>query len=138
MKLAALISIVILGVVGCASTSSNEDPFAEMFGGVPAERADRIAAGLSAHPLGSPQNPIRVNMPEGQRTYLSRLRCEDGQAPKFQRLGSDGLGPYGQIIDSYQVDCVASAPLTSVLSLDMYHPTHVETLAPAGFTIVAP
>ena len=138
MKPAGLLSILALGVTGCASSDIGDDPFAEMFSGVPAERADRIAEGLSTYPLGSPQNPIRVNMPAGQRAYLSRLRCADGQIPKYERLGSDGIGPYGQIIDTYKVDCAGSTPATGVLSLDMYHPTHIETEAAPGFTIVAP
>lgn len=124
-------------ISGCASgTAMPDDPFAEMFSGVPAERADRIAAGLTGHPLGSEANPVRVNMPPGQRDYLSRLRCSDNRAPQFERIGSMGMGPYGQIVDGYDVQCPGSSPDKTTLYLDMYHPTYVETQAPPGFTLV--
>ena len=32
-------------------------------------------------------------MPQGQHAYLRRLRCGDGQAPQFGRIGNFGLGP---------------------------------------------
>ena len=120
----------------CATSDSGGDPFAAMVAGVPAAQADAIAARLADKPLGTAQNPIRANMPPGQRDYLARLRCANGVAPTFQRIGSTGMGPYGQLVDAYQVDCPGSTPATSVIHLDMYHPNHVETQAPAGFTLV--
>jgi len=134
----ATVTAIALGLLaaGCATPSDTSDPLLEMFNGVPAARADQIAAGLNRHPLGSAANPVRVNMPEGQRAYLSRLRCADARAPQFQRIGSMGVGPYGQIVDAYDVRCTGSTPASSTLHLDMYHPTHVETHAPPGFTIV--
>ena len=139
MKAIPLLIALGLSVAACAGgTSSGDDPFAEMFSGVPAGRSDAIAARIAHHPFGSAENPIRVNMPPGERDYLSRLRCADGRTPTFQRVGSMGIGPYGQVIDGYQVDCPGSAPASSLLHMDMYHPTHVETEAPQGFTIAAP
>jgi hypothetical protein len=138
MKYAHLLIGLGLLAAGCASTGSSEDPFADMFGGVTIEKSERIAATVAGKPLGSAENPVRANMPPGQRAYLSRLRCADGQAPSFQRMGSMGDGPYGMIMDGYEVVCAGSTPATSVIYIDMYHPTHVETQAPAGFTIVAP
>ena len=136
MKAIPALFAAALLLAGCATSEPDGDPLAEMLSGVPAARGDAIAARIADKPLGSAQNPIRVYMPPGERDYLSRLRCASGAAPTFQRIGSVGMGPYGQIVDAYQVDCVGSTPASSVLHIDMYHPTHVETRAPAGFTIV--
>ncbi|APE27379.1 hypothetical protein BMF35_a0550 [Aurantiacibacter gangjinensis] len=86
-----------------------------------------------AHPLGSAENPVRTAQPSGQRAYLSRLRCADGSTPAYQRIGSFGFGPYGNIVDGYEVRCPDADPKTVVM--DMYHPGHVEERAVAGFTI---
>ncbi len=85
-------------------------------------------------PLGSEANPVRANMPVGQRAYLDRLRCSDGSAPDYERVGNYGSGPYGSIIDGYQVDCGDSAPGEVLIFMDMYH-RHVENEAVPGFTI---
>jgi hypothetical protein len=53
---------------------------------------DRRVAAAQAFPLGSRQNPVRVAIPPGQRAYLARLRCPDGQAPAFERTGNLGPG----------------------------------------------
>jgi hypothetical protein len=81
------------------------------------------------------QNPVRADGPMGQRAYLQRLRCADGTAPKFQRSGSFGTGPYGTILDLYSVQC-GDAPATEV-QMDMYH-EHIEATPIPGFTIVPP
>ncbi len=133
-RFAPCVALLVLG--GCASGMESDDPFADIFGGVPEGRATRVAAQVAAYPLGSEENPVRVNMPAGQRAYLSRLRCADGKAPTFHRIGSAGDGPYGTIMDGYQVDCPGSQPASNVIFLDMYHPNHVETKAPPGYTIV--
>ena len=36
---------------------------------------EQAIAAAGAHPLGTVENPIRVGGPEGERTYLARLRC---------------------------------------------------------------
>ena len=92
-------------------------------------------AGNSAA-LGSQQNPIRVNMPAGERDYLSRLRCSDGSAPQFQRMGNAGVGVFGNIVDVYDVRCLNGTPARSEIWMDMYFPSYRETNAPPGFTIV--
>jgi hypothetical protein len=138
MKYAHLLIGAALLSGACASTATTGDPFAEMFSGISIEKSDRIAADVADEPLGSMANPVRANMPSGQRAYLARLRCANHQAPTFERRGSMGMGPYGMIVDAYNVTCASSSPASSVIYLDMYHPTHVETGAPAGFTIVAP
>lgn len=86
------------------------------------------------HPLGSRKNPIRVNMPAGQRSYLGRLRCPDDTAPAFSRDGSVGIGPYGSILDVYSVICPGDPPRLTKIFMDMYHPDHIETAPPEGFT----
>jgi hypothetical protein len=83
--------------------------------------------------LGSKENPVRCNMPRGERAYLNRLRCADNKAPAYHRIGSFGLGPYGNIIDGYNVKCEDKDPVT--VFMDMYH-DHVEKEAVPGFTIV--
>ncbi|MGE3143912.1 MAG: hypothetical protein AB7L65_11380 [Hyphomonadaceae bacterium] len=96
----------------------------------------RLIEEASRHPLGSQQNPVRVNMPPGERAYLNRLRCSDGSAPGYIRVGNGGPGVFGSIVDIYDVRCSNGEPRESQIWMDMYHPTHDETAAPPGFTIV--
>lgn len=127
----------LLGVAGCASAPESEmsDLLGFMGGVGPAESA-RIARTLADKPLGSAHNPVRADMPAGQRAYLSRLRCANGRGPAFERIGSFGAGPYGSIIDGYSVTCAGSSPTEAVVHMDMYHSGHVEAAAVPGFTIV--
>lgn len=85
------------------------------------------------HPLGDSKNPILCNMPEGERAYLNRLRCEDGTIPTYERLGSYGESPYKNILDGYEVKC---GEQTYMVFMDMYHPGIVEDEAVSGFSIV--
>jgi hypothetical protein len=89
-------------------------------------------------PLGSHENPVRAESPIGQRAYLRRLRCADGHAPYFSRLGNLGPGVYRSIVDDYVVDCGASAPGQVSVKMDMYFKGHVEVQSVPGFTIVPP
>lgn len=89
-------------------------------------------------PLGSKDNPVRVEQPAGERAYLARLRCADDTPPGYRRLGSIGGGPYGTILDLYEVNCDSSAPATAEVIMDMYHKGHIERRPVPGFTIVAP
>ena len=89
----------------------------------------------SKHPLGSKENPVRAEMPRGQRAYLSRLNCENGRTPEYSRVGNVGPGPYDSIVDLYEVKCPNSAPETTAIHLDMYFPGHIEDEAVPGFTI---
>ena len=84
--------------------------------------------------LGTKTNPVRCEDPKGERQYLSRLRCSDGKRPAFSRIGSFGVGPYGNILDGYRVKCEGSDEVT--VFMDMYHEGHVEKEAVSGFTIV--
>lgn len=83
--------------------------------------------------LGSKTNPVRCSGPPGERAYLNRLRCSDEKPPKYHRIGSYGLGPYGNIIDGYSVKCEEKDAVT--VFMDMYH-KHVEKEPVPGFTIV--
>jgi hypothetical protein len=101
--------------------------------------AEQIAARISHRPLGSRENPVRADMPAGQRAYLARLRCSDGRAPVFSRGGSAGVGPYGSMLDVYEANCAAGAsPASAEIFIDMYRSGHVESKTVPGFTIVAP
>ena len=129
-----------LSLSACATTTTDDAPLrGRIFGPAmaPAEM-DRTIAAAAVHPLGSEKNPVRVNMPGGERAYLERLRCANGRAPAFARSGSVGTGVYGNIIDLYGVQCPGSTPADSAVYMDMYFPDHVETAAIPGFTIVAP
>ena len=132
-----VILAAVLAVAGCASgQDSDSSDFLAMMGGVGPAEAARIATRLADKPLGSAGNPVRAYMPEGQRAYLARMRCSNGRAPTFNRIGNMGPGPYGSIIDAYQVDCAGASPASSVVHLDMYHPGYSEAAAVPGFTIV--
>lgn len=90
----------------------------------------------SQYPLGSEKNPVRAQMPPGQRAYLARLRCSDGNAPDFYRIGNVGAGVYGNIVDAYDVTCADGAtPEQTTVYMDMYHRGHVEKQPVPGFTI---
>ncbi len=84
-------------------------------------------------PLGSETNPVRCEGPRGERAYLSRLRCSDGKRPAYSRIGSFGVGPYGNILDGYRVKCEDAEEVR--VFMDMYHDGHAEREAVPGFTI---
>jgi hypothetical protein len=135
-----LVRIIALSLVAASSSAFAADDLSDIFGGgvFKGKKLEKAIAKADQHPLGSADNPVRVNMPRGQRSYLSRLRCEDGNMPQFQRGGSTGEGPFGAIVDVYDVDCGGAAPGKVAVYLDMYHPDHVEQRTVPGFTIVAP
>lgn len=127
-------------LAACATQSrGNGDLLADMFApvGEGKIRSVEAAAAAAGHPLGSASNPVRASMPPGQRAYLARLRCSDGSPPAYQRGGSVGTGPYGKIMDVYELKCAAGQPATAAVYMDMYH-NHVEDRPVPGFTIVAP
>lgn len=102
------------------------------------KKLEKLVKKAQKHPLGSKENPVRAEMPEGQRAYLGRLRCADGNAPAFGRVGNFGFGVFGRIIDGYRVVCQGSEPVETTIFMDMYHPGHIETVAVPGFAIVPP
>jgi hypothetical protein len=90
------------------------------------------------HPLGSEKNPVRADMPAGQRAYLARLRCKNGAPPVHERVGNLGAGAFGSIVDQFDVRCHNSAPLRTIIVIDMYFPGHVEAATVNGSSIVPP
>src|SRR5687767_3969017 len=57
----------------------------------------------------SQKKPIKVGSkdefggPAAERAYLSTLRDEAGKPVTFERLGSYGVGPYGNVLDGYEI-----------------------------------
>ena len=98
----------------------------------PEEEMRQLAAAADAHPLGTVDNPVRVGGPEGEHAYLGRLRCPDGAAPRVGARREVGVGAFGSVVAAYEVACGAQA---GRIVFDMYHEEHVETRAPAGFTL---
>lgn len=98
----------------------------------PEEEMRQLVAAADAHPLGTMENPVRVGGPEGERAYLGRLRCQDGQAPRIGARREAGTGAFGSVVAAYELGCAAGA---GRVVFDMYHEEHVETRAPAGFTL---
>ena len=99
---------------------------------IPDAAEDPVIAAAAAFPLGSAENPVRVGGPEGERGYLSRLRCSDGSTPRLGGRSDRGVGAFGSIVAAYRLDCGAAA---AELVMDMYHGEHVEDRAPPGFAI---
>jgi len=134
---------MLAALVLCAAapgTAAAGDPIADMLAGKSAtkgKKLDKAIEKAEAHPLGSQENPVRVEMPQGQFAYLSTLRCADGQPPQFNRIGNYGIGVFGNIIDGYDVRCEGSEPAKTTVFMDMYHAGHVETRPVPGFTIGA-
>ncbi len=100
----------------------------------PAELSQAITK-AQAFPLGSARNPVRTDMPPGERAYLDRLRCSDGSAPAYDRAGSVGEGPFGTILDLYQLRCAGGTPAEAQVYMDMYHAGYAEDRPVPGFTI---
>lgn len=102
-------------------------------GGLSGKALEKAIAKAEKSPLGSIANPVRENMPEGQRAYLGRLRCADGTKPGSARKGNVGDGVYGNHVDLYTVTCPGAEPLE--VYMDMYH-DGPELRPIAGFTII--
>lgn len=92
-------------------------------------------AEIEKHPLGSKYNPIRVSGPAGERKYLARLICENGEpVSAFSRNGSSDIGPYGTILDIYTVICdTDKGAVNHTVFMDMYHGNYKETHPAHGF-----
>jgi hypothetical protein len=98
----------------------------------PEEEMRQLAAAADAHPLGTIDNPIRVGGPEGEHTYLGKLRCADGTVPRIGARREAGIGAFGSVVGAYALACGTD---TRTIVFDMYQEEHVETRAPAGFTL---
>ncbi|CAN5383954.1 hypothetical protein BH11PSE11_BH11PSE11_11620 [soil metagenome] len=91
---------------------------------------------LASEPaLGTKENPVKSYMPSGEKEYLMRLRCVNGDEPEFERQGSFGKGPHGGIIDGYEVKCPKDGT-TTVVFMDMYHRGYREQLPVGGFSVL--
>jgi len=124
-------------LAGCATSSDNglEDM---LMGNAPRKNlsAGELAA-IARHPLGSAQNPVKVQGVEGEYRYLARLRCPEDKPPVVERRGSAAeMSPYGSIMDIYEAAC--DVPPAFTIFVDMYHVGYVESAAVPGFKIVAP
>ena len=115
-----------------ARTQSPEQMAGAMNRLSPEEEMRQLAAAADAHPLGTLENPVRVGGPEGEHAYLGRLRCADGTPPRIRARREAGVGAFGSVVAAYDVACGAQ---TSRILFDMYQEEHVETRAPAGFTL---
>ena len=91
---------------------------------------------VDAAPLGSEANPVRCEEPEGESTYLGRLRCPSGGPPTFERRGSVGQGPYGTVLDRYEVTC-PEWPEPVDVYMDMYHKNFTENRPVPKFSVTA-
>ena len=133
-------AIVAAGVVLLAGCASSADSGLESILSGQAPRKNLSAgelAEMAKHPLGSAENPVKVQGVEGEYVYLALLRCPEDKPPVVDRRGSAGtLSPYGSIMDIYEAAC--DAPPAFTIFVDMYHPGYVEQAAVPGFTIVAP
>jgi len=134
------VAALILAIGACASSEPqrSDDPFDMSGGRYIGASLDRALAEAAKHKLGTEKNPVRAEMPPGQRAYLNRLRCSNGVAPKYERAGNLGAGAFGSIVDAYVLRCDGGAPAESTVIMDMYFPGYVETKPVDGFTIVAP
>jgi hypothetical protein len=115
-----------------ARTRSPEQMIGAMNQVSPEEEMRALVAAADAHPLGTAENPVRVGGPEGEHAYLGRLRCPDGAQPRIGARREAGVGAFGSVVAAYELTCGAE---TARIVFDMYHQEHVETRAPAGFTL---
>ena len=115
-----------------ARTQSPDQMMGALNRGSPEEEMRALVAAAAAHPLGSAENPVRVGGPEGERAYLGRLRCADGSQARVGARREAGVGAFGSVVFAYELGCGAQA---GRVVFDMYHEEHVETRAPAGFTL---
>lgn len=133
----AIVVVGVLFLAGCASSADSE--LESIFSGQAPRKNLSVGelAEMAKHPLGSAENPVKVQGVEGEYIYLARLRCPEDKPPVVERRGSAGtLSPYGSIMDIYEAVC--DAPPAFVIFVDMYHPGYVEQAAVPGFAIVAP
>jgi hypothetical protein len=114
-------------------TTSPQAMIAQMDRSSPEAELAALVAAADAHPLGTVDNPVRVGGPDGERAYLARLRCADGAAPRIGARRSAGVGAFGSIVGAVEIACGASG---GRLVFDIYHQEHVESRAPAGFTLL--
>jgi hypothetical protein len=84
-------------------------------------------------PLGTMDRPVLADSPRGEREYLHRLRCSDGNRPDFVRGGSTAPSRDGHILDGYLIRCGSSEVEAF---FDMYHPQATVSELLRGFSLV--
>lgn len=94
---------------------------------------ERAVAAAEAYPLGSRENPVRVDGPMGERAYLERLVCDNGSPPQIGMRVNVGPGLYGTILDLYPLSCGENTPAANI-HMDMYF-RGTEDRPPPGFSI---
>ncbi len=124
-------ALLIAFSVGLAACASAESRGVALTGA----RLERALSNASAHPLGSRANPVRSEGLAGSRAYLARLRCANGAAPRATSSGSASIGPFGSVIERYEVVCDGGDPPAASLFVDTHH-GHIEAEAPPGFAIL--
>lgn len=107
--------------------------------------------------IGSVHNPVRADMPEGERIYLKRLRTVKGNRVIYNYSGAI-MGPEGRILDRFilfphpkrescegflllfadlfrsEPDC----PTRMIIYMDMYHPGYQEKEPVSGYETLQP
>ena len=87
----------------------------------------------------SEKNPIKVggkeetDGPKAEREYLDSILDRNGKPIKYERLGSGGQSPDGNILDIYEVTLADGTKIR--LWIDMYHAKNkpAKQPAPVGF-----
>lgn len=145
MKYPLLIALSLITLVSACSTSpkpsdTSDAELTDVLGAVFGVRKQPDMTQLEKHPLGTPENPVRVAMPIGQHDYLSRLICEnDERISAFNRIGNAGIGPYGSMVDAYTVICDTNKGAVEYsVYLDMYHSDYEEIRPAQGFKALLP
>lgn len=139
-NLAALAALSLMSTAAVAQTlgartATPDQTLGSVGQGSPVDEVEAMARAAAGQPLGSAANPVRVGGPDGERSYLARLRCGNGAAPRVGARRDAGTGPYGSVVAAYEVDCGAAAPGAARIVFDMYHAEHAETQAPTGFAL---
>jgi hypothetical protein len=146
MKYPLFIALSLVTFLSACSTqpkqqeNTSDAELTDALGAVFGERKRPNMAELEKYPLGTPENPVRVAMPIGQRDYLARLICNnDEQVSAFARSGSAGIGPYGSMMDAYTVICDTNqGAVEYTVYLDMYHANYEEKRPAKGFKALKP
>lgn len=137
LTLAVTVAVLSHSVVMAAPQSGDPRVWGYMPGPpqLTGEDLDAAITKADQSPLGSTENPVRVERPTGQRAYLGDLRCADLTQPAFERVGNVGVGVFGNIVDLYEVDCGDAAPGKVEIYMDMYFVGEGEARVVPGFTI---
>ena len=88
---------------------------------------------INSGKLGSKDNPVRAYLPAGEVAYLTRLECQNGSSLAAIRTGSVENGPYGHVLDRFEVKCPGTE--VQIIYMDMYHPNAFEMEPVEGFKL---